>query len=268
MHKLNLIHFYRLGKEMRTLREANGKPHRVFTHLVGKHNWLSKFLIETNDIPFPNTRTAARALSKHLREIFMREGAVEQGITVTSDEDLRMKILLDDFEREFEHDSREINILSVPNRCAYSTTILIEHGEWLLSPDVRSAVTDYVRNEFHEAGKCLAFNVSTAAGFHLARGLESALRSYYDVLSGHAPRPKTKSGNDLAMQDYIDQVRGWADARVVSSLEQFTRLHRNPINHPDAVLTDDEAISLVGIAVSCIAGMVNDVTSKGHSNLA
>jgi hypothetical protein len=187
---------------------------------------------------------------------------------ITTEQDVHLSLLLQDFEREFEHDSREINILSVPNRCAYSTTILIESGESLLPATVRIAVTDYVRDELHEAGKCLAFNVSTAAGFHLARGLESALRNYYDVLSSRAPRPKHPSGNDFSMYGYIDQVRQWADPKVISVLEQFTKLHRNPINHPEAVLTDEEAQALVGITVSAIAGMVNDVKSKGYSSLS
>jgi len=82
-----------------------------------------------------------------------------------------------------------------------------------------------------------------------------------------ALRPKTKSGNDLAMQGYIDQVRKFADAKVVSVLEQFIKLHRNPINHPQAVLTDEEAIALVGIVVSSIAAMVNDVKTKGYPSL-
>jgi hypothetical protein len=189
-------------------------------------------------------------------------------LVVTEDEDRQMKIALEKFEQEFEHDSREINILSVPNRCAYSTTILIEEGESLLPKKVRDCVTDYVRNEIHEAGKCLAFNVSTAAGFHLARGLESALRSYYDVLSSRAARPTTKSGKDVAMVGYIDKVQAWADPKVVSTLRQFTELHRNPISHPEAVLDDEEATTLVGIVVSAITAMVNDVKAKGHATLS
>ena len=55
--------------------------------------------------------------------------------------------MLEKFEQEFEHDSREINILSVPNRCAYSTTLLVEQGESLLPATVRNAVTDYVKGE-------------------------------------------------------------------------------------------------------------------------
>src|SRR5690349_19381623 len=96
MHKLNLIHFYQLGKEMRTLRDGNDKPHRAYTHLVGKYSWLSKFLVDTNDIPFPKTRAAARELHKFLSSVFHRADD-KASLIVTSDEDLSMKILLGDF---------------------------------------------------------------------------------------------------------------------------------------------------------------------------
>jgi len=268
MYKLNLIHFYHLGKEMRTLRSANHEPHRAFTTLVNKFIWLKKFMLETAEIPCAKTRDAVCALEKTITDVIWKDEAHAGDLVVTDDEDRQMKIALEKFEQEFEHDSRELNILSVPNRCAYSTTLLIEEGESLLPRKVRNSVTDYVRNEIHEAGKCLAFNVSTAAGFHLARGLESALRSYYDVLSNRAARPKTKSGKNVAMVGYIDKVQAWADPKVVSTLRQFTELHRNPINHPDAVLDDEEATTLVGIVVSAITAMVNDVKAKGHATLS
>jgi len=266
MYKLNLMLFYQFGKEMRTLRSANKAPRRAFNALLNKFTWINKFMVETKDIPCPNARDAAKSLETLIIDLagkLQEDGSLE----ISDEVDHQMKMLLEKFEQEFEHDSREINIFSVPNRCAYSTTLLIDEGESLLPPSARDAVTDYVRNEFHEAGKCLAFNVSTAAGFHLARGVESALRNYYDVLSARKPRPKTKSGKDCPMVRYIDEVQGWADPKVIATLRQFADLHRNPINHPEAVLTDDEAITLVGITVSCITGMVNDVKSKGHSNL-
>ena len=64
------------------------------------------------------------------------------------------------------------------------------------------------------------------------------------------------------MVGYIDKVQAWADPKVVSTLRQFTELHRNPISHPEAVLEDEEATTLVGIVVSAITAMVNDVRAK------
>jgi hypothetical protein len=268
MNKLNLIHFYQLGKQMRTLRDANDKPHRSFSHLIGKMIWVEKFLIETADIPFPKTHAKAHELRKILGSLIQKQKSEDTTLEITEDEDFTMKRLLEAFEQEFEHDSREINILSVPHRCAYSTTILIERGEDLLPLAVKNGINTYAQHEIQEAGRSLAFGLSTAAGFHLARAVESVLRRYYDVLSGGAARPKTKSGNDVAMQGYINAVRSWADPKVVSVLEQFAGLHRNPISHPEAILEEEEALTLVGISVSAVTSMVNDAKSKKGLSLS
>ncbi len=274
MHKLNLITFYNFGKEMRTLPSSKDKPLLAFNRLTHKNEWLTKFLAETQDIPFPKTRDAAMKLLTRISEVQTKAmgSFFEPGSTTTTvispATEVHLKKLLADFEGEFDHDSREINVFSVPHRCAYSTTILIERGEDLLPPAIKNGIDAYAQHEIQEAAKCLAFGLPSAAGFHLARGVESVLRRYYDVLSGGAPRPKLPNGNDVAMFGYIDQVRGWAEAKVVSVLEQFTRLHRNPISHPGAVLEEEEALTLVGITVSTITAMVNDAKSKGHSSLA
>jgi hypothetical protein len=267
MDKLDLNLIYVFGKEMRTLGELDDPPFKAISRLLNKHEWLGKFIIETWAIPFPKTRQSARQLHRYVNELTSEAvGRLEGGDQTTAimnDESKRkLKDLLKEFEREFEHDSREINILSVPHRCAYSTTILIERGEDLLPPDIKTAIDGYAQNEIHEAGKCLAFGLPTAAGFHLARGVESVLRRYFDVLSGGAPRPKTNSGKDIPMKGYIDRVRAWADPKIVSVLEQFTDLHRNPVSHPGEVLKEEAALTLVGISVSAVASMVNDAKDK------
>jgi hypothetical protein len=271
MHRLNLIKFYRLGSALSQLSRlsVDDAPLETWKITSNPFSWLLDFLHEAHDVPCVNAKTAARKLAQELLEIRGRtvEGPVEEiGTKPTVDNWTvkRVKDLLAEFEKEFEHDSRELNIFSVPNRCAYSTTILIETGERLLPESIRSAVTDYARNELHEAGKCLAFGASTAAGFHLLRGVESVLRSYFDALSGGAPRPTTGSGNPAPMREFINRVRSWADPKVISVLEQITSLHRNPLNHPDDVLGDEEAIVITGIVVSAISGMVLDAQSKGH----
>lgn len=268
MNKLNLITFYNFGKEMRTLPSASDNARTAFNRLFNKNKWLTRFLLEAQDIPCPKTRDAAFDLLDLVNEISGKALQSNSETVITVEAENHMKRLLEEFEREFDHDSREINIYSVPHRCAYSTTILIERGKDLLPESVKDSIDTYSQNEISEAAKCIAFGLPTAAGFHLARGVESVLRRYYDVLSGGAPRPRLPNGNDVAMFGYIDQVRGRADPKVISVLEQFTRLHRNPVSHPGEVLGEEAALTLVGITVSAITSMVNDAKSKGHASLS
>ena len=51
-------------------------------------------------------------------------------------------------------------------------------------------------------------------------------------------------------------MAGCGDEIILSTLEQMAKLHRNPLIHPEAVLTMDEAISTIGIARSAVTAML------------
>jgi hypothetical protein len=46
------------------------------------------------------------------------------------------------------------------------------------------------------------------------------------------------------------------DDKILAALEQMTDLHRNPLMHPEVILTPDEAIATLGIARSVITAML------------
>jgi hypothetical protein len=46
------------------------------------------------------------------------------------------------------------------------------------------------------------------------------------------------------------------DEKILASLKQMTDLHRNPLIHPEVILTPEEAIATLGIARSAIAAML------------
>jgi hypothetical protein len=107
--------------------------------------------------------------------------------------------------------------------------------------------------DVEQAGKCLAYEVPTACGFHLFRATESVLRRYYSLVTNGAAPPKVRSINV-----YVKAMRRakCGDEKVLSALQQMADLHRNPLAHPEAILTVDEAISAYGIARSVITAML------------
>lgn len=272
MDKLNLVKFYQIGKELSVMRglETDMENMNVLLTLIHPHSWVSSFLSETQAVPMPNTRLAAQNLLAAINVILdplLKSIALRDGKLSMPDKS-RLDIALDSFEEEFEHDSREINIFSVSNQCAYSTTILIDRGEHVLPESVRAVVTDYDRNELHEAGRCLAFNLPTAAGFHMVRAVESVLRGYYDVVTTGAPRPKRKNGKDESMGAYIDQlIHAKVDINITSVLWDVKRLHRDPLTHPEDVLDSEQATVLLGVVTSAITAMVRDIKKRGANSL-
>jgi len=130
---------------------------------------------------------------------------------------------------------------------------LIENGLVCFPSDLLSKVPEAIA-DLQEATKCIAYELSTGAGFHLHRANEAVLRIYFQTVAGAVKAPK--SGN---MGDYLTAMEkhGVGDPRVVAALKQLKDLHRNPLMHPDQSLGDvDEAISLMGAVRSAMSEML------------
>jgi hypothetical protein len=71
---------------------------------------------------------------------------------------------------------------------------------------------------------------------------------------------------------YVKAIRSakCGDERILSVIEQMSKLHRNPIAHPEVALTLDEAIATLGMAQSVITAMlaVLPVVPKTTATLA
>src|SRR5262249_13042567 len=143
----------------------------------------------------------------------------------------------------------------------YATPELIERAEKLFSESVRVEMPPEAVEDVRQAGRCIAFELPTAAGFHILRCVESVMLRYMDTLN--AKRPKEKLRNwGVYLQILKD---AGADEKVIAALDQLRDLHRNPNIHPEETLTLDEALSLLGIAQSAILGMVRDIWKHSGS---
>ncbi len=141
---------------------------------------------------------------------------------------------------------------------AYNIEALVSEGETLFSLEVRSNFTHDEKYNIREAGKCLAFEIPTAAAFHIFRCAESVLRRYYETVVGKLPKPKMRNWGV-----YINNLhKCGADEKIVTILQQIKDMHRNPVIHPETRLDNDESLSLVGIVESAIGAMVRDMKAR------
>jgi hypothetical protein len=142
---------------------------------------------------------------------------------------------------------------------AYDTNILIEDATKVLSDDTRKMLSTEAERDIASAGRCLAFELPTAAVFHLMRALEATIRDYYAVVLGIMPKIKMRNWGS-----YIKNLREkGGDAIVLNALTQIKDLHRNPVLHPELNLEMDEALSLLGIVESAISAMFADMQKRG-----
>lgn len=78
---------------------------------------------------------------------------------------------------------------------------LIQAGHLCFPPELVRKVPEALLDA-QEATKCIAYELPTAAGFHLHRANESVLRRYFDQVAGEDKRPETRN-----MGDYLNKMR-------------------------------------------------------------
>jgi hypothetical protein len=145
-----------------------------------------------------------------------------------------------------------LNAYFVTQKGGFDTVSLLAYGENLFPRDLASKVPEAVF-DVREAGKCLAYEMPTACGFHVFRATESVLRRYYLQVSPSKAPPKVRNiGVYLAAM----KMQKVGDDKIQFSLKQLSDLYRNPLIHPDVVLTQEEAIGVYGLARSAIGGML------------
>ncbi|MCJ2136107.1 hypothetical protein MKK69_18980 [Methylobacterium sp. J-026] len=145
----------------------------------------------------------------------------------------------------------------VTQKGSHDTLSLLDAPETMFPSELRGKVPEAMF-DVHEAGKALAYDLPTACGFHVFRATESVLRRYYSSVTGNSPRPKVRS-----IVIYVTTMRQKkvGDERILSTLEQMAKLHRNPLIHPEAAPSLDEALTIVGMARSVISAMLTTLAS-------
>lgn len=143
----------------------------------------------------------------------------------------------------------------VTPRRGYDITTLIESAEVIFPDELLRKVPD-TQFDLREAGKCIAFDLGTAAGFHLLRVLETVMRAYWSVVMEGAPLPDNRNlGNYIKEMEKAQK----GDAKVLVSLRQIKDHHRNELMHPEERLDLDQAIALLGITQSAIVAMLKEI---------
>ena len=109
------------------------------------------------------------------------------------------------------------------------TLTLLDQPQLMFPSDLSRKVPEAMF-DVGEAGKALCYETATACGFHLFRATEAVLRRYYTEATGGKPQPKVRN-----MAVYINAMtqRRCGDEKILSVLSQMSKLHRNPLIHPD-----------------------------------
>jgi hypothetical protein len=132
----------------------------------------------------------------------------------------------------------------------FSMPILVDGADENLSPATLAAIGEDARKDIKQAGRCLAFEIPTAAGIHMMRAFEKVFRKFYKACTA-------KDGGTTDIYKLIKDLRDHfsnVDPKTLNILDQIRDLHRNPLAH-EVFLEMDDAIELFDVAKSAITAM-------------
>ena len=188
--------------------------------------------------------------------------AMDEGETVDKWVFFRYRRLLREFETVFATELREMATYFVPRRGIYHTPSLVDHADNAFPIEIQPFIPDKSKEDWRSAGRCLAFSLYSASGFHVTRAVEGALEHYYREFC--KPKKPTLHG----WQDYIDALEKVSipPARLkktIAEIKQMKDDYRNPIAHPRIVLSETDARMLFDNGESVIISMASEIMDAG-----
>lgn len=265
MQRINVQYFYLLASKLLPIRtlEAGDKILNVFSVMYDAERELLSF-VSNPFLPPATSYQAATDLHSALSVLTVKPFTDEPDafeVTLNQADVANLQHLLQCFEIVLQAEFSRRDIFAVSKKGLYSTTDLIESGEGMVSLSARERMPELIL-DLHAAGRCVAFELPTAAAFHLYRAAEAATKVYILAVRG-TPVSDTERKRGLGgYANCLKQRDLNVDERIYTSLEQLVRLHRNPGIHPDQHISSAEVIGTIGMVVSVIEVMALDMERR------
>ena len=150
--------------------------------------WPSRDMLQgfTNEplIPAPLSKNAALNLVQAIDRVFPPP---EESWPADMDGEIGYLVInvgerLRELENILAAELVQIETFVTAQKGIYDTKRLVEDAEHIFSDAVRSWLSDQAVVDIRASGRCLAFELPTAAGFHLNRAVEDTIRKYYEIL--------------------------------------------------------------------------------------
>jgi len=169
-----------------------------------------------------------------------------------------LESVLKKFEPVLAAECAALDTYTVSQKRGYSTPHLVEHGEAMLSLETVEDLGEgsSIISDIRSAGRCLAFDTPTAAGFHILRAVEAVMSSYYTHVTGRALKKQNRNWG-LYLQKMAKEPG--SDGKIRGALEHIKENYRNPISHPEITLSESHAVMLFGLSLSAIEIMAEAI---------
>lgn len=152
----------------------------------------------------------------------------------------------------------------------FDVEMLVNCASQALDPATIARIPKEARDEIDAAGKCLAFNLPTASGFHAMRAVERILKVYAAEFIDAAQIKKLRNWGAF-IEKFEKIVESDAAKKpseeAVALLRQLKDIYRNPVIHPERVLNSSEASTLFHGTVAALNRVASELAPERISGL-
>lgn len=247
MRRLNIYSFYELGACLGALRLVGSLDDELSGEiLIAAQRQLRK-LVQGED--FPIIKILSLPAAGIQVDIDAASKQMGKRGRIWGDEETLLLKSVNEFETILKAHLPTEHTYTIEQLRGFSMPILVDSAEQNFSPTTISRVGDEVKKDIQQAGRCLAFELPTAAGIHMMRAFEKVFRRFYEASAG-------KDSGTTDIYKLIKDLRDHSavDPKILNILDQIRDLHRNPLAH-EVFLEMDEAVDLFDIAKSAITAM-------------
>jgi hypothetical protein len=186
--RISIAYFYAFGGTLRPLAslKGGGTVSESFVSLYTAQQSLEGFF--NTDWFGPAIKSSyapGQTLLGAIREITSKPDFSD---ILTEFEAYKVTTALSQFETVIAAELGIADAYFVSRKAGYDTYTLIANAEAVFPADLPTKVPNAIP-DIREAGKCLAYELGTAAGFHALRAMEAVLRKYWEVVTEGKPHP-------------------------------------------------------------------------------
>jgi len=270
MGKINLPFFYQLGSQLNPLSKMKVTPQNRIDILFATYGVRSNVVTLLNwGGGLKVCHSSARALLNAIKEVETWASNIKVTEDWTKEDpatDWKFHQVIDkakNFETVLSEELLTLSAYWATKKGIYSPSDLIDNAENVFPPSVLEKLSESAVQEVAHGGRCLAFDIPTASGFHMLRATEEVLHDYYIAVC--KPKCKDKLDNWGAYISALYELTKETSPtkvdikehikRVLALLRQIKDQDRNLIMHPEIILNADEAFILFEITKSAIMAM-------------
>lgn len=261
---------------IRVLSSETTKKGEIWFPLIRLRD-LSAAVFESNSI-FPLSSQSAKSLSKDINEFLNTFNVTDsEGIfefsrlndELNSWQYSHIKSYIENFLLVLREESKDSLIFSLEPTGIYDFRRLHDNASLRFHDSTRSFIPEATIEEYKEAGKCFAFGLYTACGFHALRTIEIMIKNYIESYGKPTSKLKTWSQFVKAMEDLDKEKISDGEKmspKISSMIDRIREIERNPLMHPEDVLNLDSADTLFSLSWIVISEMAKDIKERQKAN--